>query len=288
MPKLQPIIEPVKNLMTIIKKYGRCLIMKSDGYKKFLSNQKKTKCLILITQLFTLIFLILFWQFLANHNLINTFITSSPKQVLKTIINLYQSNNLFHHIWITTYETIISFSLGTLIGIIIAIILWYNEFLYKVIDPYLTIINSLPKVSLGPILIIWVGANIKSIIVMALLISVIITIITVYNGFSSTDINKIKLLKTFNANKIQILKYLILPSNYPTIISSLKINISMSLIGVIMGELLVSKEGIGYLIMYGSQVFNLDLVISGIIILMVVSYMMYLIVSYLEKILIKY
>lgn len=262
--------------------------MKSDGYKKFLSNQKKTKCLILITQLFTLIFLILFWQFLANHNLINTFITSSPKQVLKTIINLYQSNNLFHHIWITTYETIISFSLGTLIGIIIAIILWYNEFLYKVIDPYLTIINSLPKVSLGPILIIWVGANIKSIIVMALLISVIITIITVYNGFSSTDINKIKLLKTFNANKIQILKYLILPSNYPTIISSLKINISMSLIGVIMGELLVSKEGIGYLIMYGSQVFNLDLVISGIIILMVVSYMMYLIVSYLEKILIKY
>lgn len=262
--------------------------MKSDGYKKFLSNQKKTKCLILITQLFTLIFLILFWQFLANHNLINTFITSSPKQVLKTIINLYQSNNLFHHIWITTYETIISFSLGTLIGIIIAIILWYNEFLYKVIDPYLTIINSLPKVSLGPILIIWVGANIKSIIVMALLISVIITIITAYNGFSSTDINKIKLLKTFNANKIQILKYLILPSNYPTIISSLKINISMSLIGVIMGELLVSKEGIGYLIMYGSQVFNLDLVISGIIILMVVSYMMYLIVSYLEKILIKY
>ncbi|MCI6265496.1 MAG: ABC transporter permease subunit [Erysipelotrichaceae bacterium] len=207
--------------------------MKSDGYKKFLSNQKKTKCLILITQLFTLIFLILFWQFLANHNLINTFITSSPKQVLKTIINLYQSNNLFHHIWITTYETIISFSLGTLIGIIIAIILWYNEFLYKVIDPYLTIINSLPKVSLGPILIIWVGANIKSIIVMALLISVIITIITVYNGFSSTDINKIKLLKTFNANKIQILKYLILPSNYPTIISSLKINISMSLIGLL-------------------------------------------------------
>lgn len=262
--------------------------MKSDGYKKYLLKRKRNKILILITQLLILICLIILWQFLANHELINTFITSSPKQILDTIINLYQANNLFHHIWITTYETIISFALGTIIGIIIAIILWYNKFIYKVIDPYLTILNSLPKVSLGPILIIWVGANINSIIVMALLISVIITIITVYNGFISTDINKIKLLKSFKVNKFKMLKYLILPSNYSTIISSLKINISMSLIGVIMGELLVSKQGIGYLIMYGSQVFNLNLVISGIIILMIVSYIMYLIISYIEKILIKY
>lgn len=274
--------------MTIINKYGRCLTMKSNGYKKYLLKQKITKYLIILSQILILIFLIILWQTLANHNIINTFITSSPKKVVETIINLYQTNNLFNHIWITTYETIISFTLGTIIGIIIAIILWYNKFIYKVIDPYLTIINSLPKVSLGPILIIWVGANIKSIIVMSLLISVIITIVTVYNGFISTDQNKIKLLKSFKATKFQTLKYLILPNNYPTIISSLKINISMSLIGVIMGELLVSKQGIGYLIMYGSQVFNLSLVITGIIILMLVSYIMYIIINYLEKILIKH
>lgn len=262
--------------------------MKSDGYKKYLFKLNLTKYLIIITQLLILIALIIIWQSLANNNLINTFITSSPKNILNTIITLYQSNNLFHHIFITIYETIISFFLGTIIGIIIAIILWYNSFIQKVIEPYLTILNSLPKVSLGPILIIWVGANIKSIIVMSLLTSVIITIITVYNGFTSTDINKIKLLKSLNAKKSQILKYLILPNSYPTIISSLKINISMSLIGVIMGELLISKEGIGYLIMYGSQVFNLDLVITGIIILMLVSYLMYIIINYLEKILIKY
>lgn len=205
--------------------------MKSKGYKQFLLKNKITKYLVITIQILILICLILLWQQLANHNLINTFITSSPKNILNTIINLYKENNLFNHIWITTYETLISFILGTILGIIIAIILWTNKFIYKVIDPYLTILNSLPKVSLGPILIIWVGANIKSIIVMSLLISVIITIITVYNGFNSTDTNKIKLLKSFNANKYQILKYLILPSNYPTIISSLKINISMSLIG---------------------------------------------------------
>ena len=259
----------------------------SDGYRKYLKNIKIKKVMIVVCQILILLVLLIGWQYLADHNYINTFISSSPKLVWETIVNLYNSNDLWHHIWVTTYETVISFALGTIMGILIAIILWCNKFVAKVIDPYLTILNSLPKVSLGPILIIWIGANTRAIIVMALLVSLIITIVTVYNGFMSVDNNKINLLKSFKANRYQILKYLVLPSNYKTIISSLKINISMSLIGVIMGELLVSKNGIGYLIMYGSQVFNLDLVISGIIILMVVSYVMYLIISYLEKKLIK-
>ena len=259
----------------------------SKEYKDYLKKIKRRNLFIHICRLLILISLIAIWQILADKNIINSFITSSPKKILDTIINLYQTNDLFHHIWVTTYETIISFLLGTILGILLAIILWSNSFLASVLDPYLTIINSLPKVSLGPIIIIWAGANINSIIIMALLISIIITIITVYNGFISTDKNKINLLKSFNATKNQILRYLILPNSYKTIISSLKINISMSLIGVIMGELLVSKEGIGYLIMYGSQVFNLSLVLAGIIILMILSYLMYIAISIIEKILIK-
>lgn len=273
--------------MTIIKKYGKILIIMSKEYKDYLKKIKIRNLFIHICRLLILISLIAIWQILADKNIINSFITSSPKKILDTIINLYQTNDLFHHIWVTTYETIISFLLGTILGILFAIILWSNSFLASVLDPYLTIINSLPKVSLGPIIIIWAGANINSIIIMALLISTIITIITVYNGFISTDKNKINLLKSFNATKNQILRYLILPNSYKTIISSLKINISMSLIGVIMGELLVSKEGIGYLIMYGSQVFNLSLVLAGIIILMILSYLMYIAISIIEKILIK-
>lgn len=273
----------------ITMKYGKNYITmnKSLQYQKYLKKEKRNKILVILTQISITIFLIILWQFLADKELINVFIYSSPKKVVETIISLHLDNNLYNHIFITIYETIISFILGTLIGTIIAIILWWNKFLYKVIDPYLTILNSLPKIALGPIIIIIVGANINSIIVMALLISVIITILNVYTGFNNTDQNKINLLKSFQATKFQILKMVILPSSYPTIISSLKINVSMSLIGVIMGEFLVSKEGIGYLIMYGSQVFNLNLVISGIIILMIVSYLMYLIVSYIEKKLIK-
>lgn len=287
MPQVLLQIEIVKNLMTIIKKYGKVLIIMSKEYKNYLKKQKRINYTIHFTRIIILLLFIIVWQILADKNIINTFITSSPKNIINTIISLYNKNNLFNHIITTTYETIISFIIGTILGITIAIILWYNKFISKVIDPYLTILNSLPKVSLGPILIIWFGANIKSIIIMAILVSIIVTIMTVYNAFKETDIIKINLLKSFNASKLQILRYLIIPANYPTIISSLKISISQSLIGVIMGELLVSKQGIGYLIMYGSQVFNLNLVASGIFILMIVSYIMYLIISYIEKILIK-
>lgn len=205
----------------------------SKEYKDYIRRNKVNKIGIFLCQLFILIMIIVLWEMLAKNEVINTFIYSSPSRILKTIINLHQTNNLYNNIWVTVYETFISFSLGTIIGIFIATVLWYNKFIYKVIDPYLTIINSLPKVSLGPIIIIIFGANIKSIIIMALLISVIITTINVYNGFNDTDINKINLLKSFKASKFQIYKYIVLPSSYSTIISSLKINVSMSLIGLL-------------------------------------------------------
>lgn len=261
--------------------------MKSNEYKKYLRKNKINKYLIYLCQLLILILFIYIWEYLSNNGIINTFIYSSPSRVLDTIKDLFINNNLLNHIWITVYETIISFLLATILGTIIAIILWCSNFLYKVLEPYLTILNSLPKVALGPIIIIIFGANIKSIIIMALLISLIITISNVYSGFINTDKNKIKLLKSFKASKYQILKYLIIPNNYAVIINSLKINVSMSLVGVIMGEFLVSKEGIGYLINYGSEIFNLNLVYSGIIVLAIVSYLMYLLIVLLEKILIK-
>ena len=257
--------------------------MYSLEHKNYLKKIKKENFLVKLFQILLLIIFIVLWQILSDLGIINTFISSSPKQVINTLIKLNNSNNLFIHIWTTIYETLISFSLGTLIGVIIATILWWNKFLSRVIDPFLTMLNSLPKVALGPIIIIWFGAGIKSIIIMSLLISVIITIINVLDGFNKTDTNKIKLLKSFKANKSQIFFKLVLSFNYRTIISALKINISMSLIGVIMGEFLVSKRGIGYLIIYGSQVFNLSLVMTGIVVLAIVSIIMYYSITLLEK-----
>lgn len=261
--------------------------MYSLEHKNYLKKIKLKNFFVKLTQILILIVFLIVWQLLSDYKIINSFIFSSPLKVLNTIINLHTTGDLYNHILITVWETFISFILGTIIGILIASIMWWNKFLAKVIDPYLTVLNSLPKVALGPILIIWVGAGMQSIIVMALLISTIITIINVYQGFINIDPIKIKLMQTFKATKRQIYFKLILPGTLSNIISCFKVNISMSLIGVIMGEFLVSKEGIGYLIMYGSQVFNLDLVITGTIILCIVAAIMYSLVLYIEKKLIK-
>ena len=169
--------------------------MYSNEHKEYLKKIKKSNFLVRFTQISIILIFIVFWQILADREIINTFITSSPKEVVKTIIELHNSNNLYNHIWITIYETLLSFILGTIIGIVVASILWWNKFLSRVLDPYLTILNSLPKVALGPIIIIWAGASMDSIIIMALLISVIITIINVYQGFIETDPIKLKLMK---------------------------------------------------------------------------------------------
>ena len=204
----------------------------SENQKKYIKKLKKKKIIIIFIQIFIVVAFILTWEYLANKNIINTFVFSKPSKILNTLINLAIENNLFNHISTTLIEILIAFSLGILLGFIIAIILYQFPIINEIVDPFLTMINSLPKVALGPLIIIIAGANTKSIIIMALLINLIISIITIYNGFISTDDKKIKLLKSFGANKYQILFKLVIPNSYKTIISSLKLNISMSLIGL--------------------------------------------------------
>ncbi len=251
--------------------------------QKFIKKIKTKKALIIFCQIFIFILFMLLWQLLSDKNMINSFITSSPLKIFKTLVKLYKNNNLLIHILVTLKECLIAFFITISISLIIAIIMYNNSFIAKVIEPYLIMLNSLPKVALGPIIIIWIGANIKGIITMAILIAVILSIQSLYNGFISTDKLKIKLLKTFNANNLDILFHVIIPYNKETIFSTLKINLSMCLIGVIMGEFLTSKAGIGYLILYGSQVFNLDLVMSGIFILTIISILLYLIINISKK-----
>ena len=249
-------------------------------HNNYLKELRREKIIVFTFRILIILIFLSTWEVLAKLGLINTFLFSSPSRILNTLIN---NKDLFKHIGVTLYEVFISFSLATILGIIISTIMWRYSIFSRVIDPYVTIINSLPKVALGPLIIIWVGASTNSIIVMALTISLFTTIINIYTGFISVDKNYITMLRSFNASKLDIYRYVIIPSNIVNIISALKINISMSLIGVIMGELLVSKAGLGYLIMYGSQVFNLDLVISSIFILGIISYIMYFILDKISK-----
>lgn len=246
---------------------------------KYLKKIKREKYIILGLQFFIVFLLIGIWELASRFNIINTFLFSSPIKIVNTVLKLFLTGGLLEHIGITFMELLISIIISFGLGLIVAIILWCFPIINKVIDPFITIINSLPKVALGPLIIIWFGANTYAIVFMSLLISLFITIINIYMGFMQVPDYLLIMVKSFKATKWQSFRYVVLPYNLPNIVSTLKVNISMNLIGVIMGELLVSKKGLGYLIMYGSQVFNLDLVISCIIILGIISYLLYICIN---------
>lgn len=258
----------------------------SNDRKIYLKKIKLRRAEILITQISIVVIFVALWEILARIGKIDSFITSQPSRVLETFLNL-SSNDLLRHLKITCIETLVGFLLGTAMGVIIAIILWWSPFMSKVSEPFLVVLNALPKVALGPIIIIWVGSGTPAIIVMALAISLIVTILNILNGLISTDKEKIKMAETFNASKLQILTKIVIPANISTLFNTLKVNIGLSLVGVISGEFLVSKGGLGYLIVYGGQVFKLDLVMTSVIILAIVAAVMYESIEILEKIVMK-
>ncbi|MDF2612733.1 MAG: ABC-type transporter, integral rane subunit [Clostridia bacterium] len=257
---------------------------KSEGYKHFLKEKQKKKYSILFWQVFLSVGFILLWEVMAAYELVNTFLVSSPSQIFKLFITYIADGSLFKHVAISVWETILGFSLGTILGIMVAIILWWSDTVAKVLDPILVVLNALPKTALAPILIVWAGAGIQGIVVTAITISIVTTILSAYNYFIHVDEEKVKMLQSFGASKAQILTKLVLPSNVANIINIIKINIGLSWVGVIVGEFLVSRYGIGYLIVYGGQVFRLDLVMMGVAVLAVCAFLMYTAVNGIEKI----
>ena len=251
--------------------------------REYLRCKRKHKILVRVTQVLIVAIFLVSWELFANLGIIDSFITSKPSKVWETFINML-SNGLWYHIGVTCLETFIGFVFGTLIGVLTASILWWSNFFSEVLAPFFVVLNSLPKVALGPIIIIWVGAGMPAIITMALAISLIVTILDMLNGFMSTDKNKIKMAETFGANKYQVFTKIVFPSNISTLLNVLKVSIGLSMVGVITGEFLVSKGGLGYLIVYGGQVFKLDLVMTSVIILGIVATLMYLAVCLLQKI----
>ena len=213
----------------------------------------------------------------------DSFIFSSPSRIILCFVEMAKSHTIFYHIGVTLGETFLSFFLVIVIGILLAILLWWNETIAKVLEPYLVVLNSLPKTALAPVFIVWLGNNMKTIIVAAVSVAVFSTTITLYNTFLEMDPGKIKMIQTLGGSKKDILCKLILPGNIPAIISAMKVDIGLTLVGVIIGEFVAAKAGLGYLIIYGSQVFKLDYVLLSIVILCLISTGLYLFISFLEK-----
>lgn len=255
----------------------------SEEHIAYLRRLKRHNRFIIAMQLAILVVFIGLWQLLGDLGVLNTFIVSAPLRVVQTLIRLNAGGELFVHIGVTMFETIAGFTIGTLLGTLLAILMWWSKTLSRILDPYTVVLNALPKIALGPIIIVWVGAGMEAIIVMALLISTIVTTMTVLAGFNEISSEKQLLMRTLGANRVQTFLKIILPASVPTVIGALKLSVGMSWVGVIVGEYLVSKSGLGYLIVYGGQVFQLDLVMTSIVILCILAALMYYCIAFFEK-----
>ena len=265
--------------------------MKNQSYSKeharFLRKRKQNIALVWALRLGVLALLLGLWELVTAVGWVDPFIMSSPSRIAKTIGTLYQDGSLFYHIGVTLWETLAGFAIAVVLGFAVALLLWWSETVRKVLEPYIVVVNALPKIALGPLIIVWFGTGSEAIVFMTVLVGVIVAIMHVLSAFVGTDKNKILLMRSMGASKWQILKKLVLPSSYPSVISMLKINVGMAWIGSIMGEYIVSRAGLGYLIVYGGQVFKLDLVMSATFILCVLAAGMYFLVVLLEKVLVK-
>jgi NitT/TauT family transport system permease protein len=257
----------------------------SESYaqKLFINQHIKRKRWITFFRVFLFVLIIGLWELATYFKWIDPFIFSAPSRVFDTFNEMMGTNTLLPHVLITIGETFISFLLGCALGIGIAILLWWFEKVAKTLEPYLVVLNSLPKTALAPIIIVWLGNTVKAIIFTALSFSIVVTIITIYNSFTLVDDEKIKLIKTFGGSKKDVLTKVVIPSNIANIISALKVNIGLSLIGVIIGEFLAAKAGLGYLIIYGSQVFKLDWVMMSLVILAILATLFYELILVLER-----
>jgi NitT/TauT family transport system permease protein len=257
----------------------------SAPYREWLRREKRSRIAVRGAQLALLLFCLACWEVLPKAHIINPMFTSYPSALWPTFLELLkdtpQQANILTHTWATVLATVIGFTAAMILGIVIAAALWWWDALYKVLDPYLVVANAMPKTAFVPIFYIWLGATL-SIYGMSLAISLFITILMIYSGFQGIDPNKVKLAQTFGASKGQILTKVVLPGSVPTLIATLKVNAGLSLVGVVVGEFQSANLGLGYLIQYGSQIFKMNIVMTAITILAIVSSLMYLAISWLE------
>lgn len=252
---------------------------------QYLAERRRRHRAVRFWQIALLVALFVLWELSCRLEWSDGFLVSCPSRMAATFWNLCADGSLLRHVGVSCLETVAGFTIGTLLGTAVAVAMWWWSALSRVLDPYLVVLNALPKTALGPIFIVWMGAGIGSIVVMTVAISLIVTILNMYQGFVSTDPEKIRLMRTLGASRHQILWMLVFPANYPTLFNTLKVNVGLSWVGVIMGEFLVSRAGLGYLIVYGSQVFNMDLVMTSVLLLAIAAVVMYRLVLSLEKLL---
>ena len=259
----------------------------STGQDLFLRSLKRRRLFVLIARILILVLFLLLWEVCANTGIIGSFIFSSPSRICACFWDMVLDRSIFLHIWVTLYETIASFLLVTLVSILTAVLLWCSRRLSEILEPYLVVLNSLPKSALAPLLIVWLGATPTTIIVAGMSVALFGSIMNLYTSFTTVDQEKIKLIYTLHGNRRHTLTKVVLPGSIPSIISNMKVNIGLCLVGVVIGEFLAARNGLGYLIIYSSQVFKMNWLLMSIVLLCIMAMVLYAVIGVVEKLYMK-
>ena len=255
----------------------------STAQAQFIKLQRRNIYFIRFARIAALLLFLLLWELSARFAWIDSFIFSSPSQIVQCFWKMLIDGSIFLHIGITLYETLFSFFLVTLLSLLIVVLLWFSPTLSEILEPFLVVLNSLPKSALAPLLIVWLGATQTTIIVAGMSVAIFGCILNLYTSFRSVDEESLKLIYTLGGKKRHALCKIVIPSCIPAIISNMKVNIGLCLVGVIIGEFLAARNGLGYLIIYSSQVFKLDWLLMSIVLLCMMAMGLYSIINLLEK-----
>ena len=255
----------------------------SKNQLHYLNMHRRHKRIVAVSRVSILLAFLFLWEFAANTGLVDSFIFSSPSRIALCFLEMTGDGSIFRHIGVTLYETLVSFVLVIFFSLFVTVLLWLFRKLSEILEPYLVVLNSLPKSALAPLLIVWLGANMRTIIVAGISVAIFGSILTLYTGFSEADPEKLKLIRTLGGGRYHMLAKVILPGSVPVFLNTMKVNIGLCLVGVIIGEFIGGREGLGYMIIYGSQVFKLDWLLMSICILCVIAMLLYAMIGLVEK-----
>lgn len=255
----------------------------TKAQQEFIEREQMHKKKVAVWRMMLLVLLLAMWELCTRLGMMDAFIFSSPSRVLLCFWRMVRDKSIFGHIGITLMETLVSFLIVTAAGTAAAVALWFSRSVSEILEPYLVMLNSLPKSALAPMLIVWLGNHVYTIVAAAVSVALFGSILTLHTGFQSVDPEKIKLIYSLGGSRRDVLSKVLLPGSVPMLISNMKVNIGLCLVGVIIGEFLAAQKGLGYLIIYGSQVFQLDLVMTSIVLLCLFSTVLYKGIGWLEK-----
>ncbi|MGY3614333.1 ABC transporter permease [Bradyrhizobium sp. USDA 10063] len=234
-------------------------------------------------QILAVVGFFLLWEAAVRWGWLSGFLVGQPSGVLRNLIASIANGSLFADTGYTIFEAILGFAFGTVIGSVIGLALWYSIFVARLVEPFIAAINSVPKIALAPIIILWFGTGLLSKVALAISLTSIVALITAYQAAKDADKDLQALLFSMGASKQHIFKRVIAPSTLPAIIATFRINIGFALVGAVVGEFISSQHGLGHVIYVASSLYDLNTVWAGLFTLMLVGFLFYHLVEVTER-----